>query len=102
MSDSKSKFRVDFRGILDILSKHLYSGEDVFIRELLQNSKDAITARQKQESVSGIVTVELIDNGDLSVLIFEDNGVGLNQQEVESYLSVIGSSSKKQIGELGQ
>lgn len=102
MSDSKSKFRVDFRGILDILSKHLYSGEDVFIRELLQNSKDAITARQKEESVSGIVTVELIDNGDLSVLIFEDNGVGLNLQEVESFLSVIGSSSKKQIGELGQ
>ncbi|MEM6960800.1 MAG: ATP-binding protein, partial [Myxococcota bacterium] len=36
------RFQVDLRGILDLLSNHLYSSPQVFIRELLQNSVDAI------------------------------------------------------------
>ena len=102
MSENKNKFRVDFTGILDILSKHLYSGEDVFIRELLQNAKDAITARKIEESTDyvGKVSLELIENKESAVLIFEDNGIGLTLSEVESFLSVIGSSSKKKLDEI--
>ena len=33
---------VNLRGIIDLLSKHLYSGPEVFVRELLQNGVDAI------------------------------------------------------------
>lgn len=102
MSENKNKFRVDFTGILDILSKHLYSGEDVFIRELLQNAKDAITARKINETsdYKGQVSVEIINHENNAVLIFEDNGIGLTISEVESFLSVIGSSSKKKMNDM--
>ena len=36
-------FQVDLGGILDLLSEHLYSSPDVFIRELIQNGTDART-----------------------------------------------------------
>jgi molecular chaperone HtpG len=97
-------FRVDFKGILNILSKHLYSSEEIFIRELLQNSTDAISLRKSEltSNIEGTINVELIDSKDRKVIVFEDNGVGLTLEEVEIFLSVIGSSSKKGIINLNQ
>jgi len=40
-------FQVDLRGVVDLLSRHLYSGPRVYLRELLQNGVDAITARRQ-------------------------------------------------------
>ena len=42
----ENRFKVNLRGMIDILSNHLYSSPDVFIRELLQNGTDAISARK--------------------------------------------------------
>ena len=42
---SEHKFQINLRGIIDLLSNHLYSSPDVFVRELLQNGVDAIRAR---------------------------------------------------------
>ncbi len=39
-------FQVDLRGVVDLLSHHLYASPRVYVRELLQNATDAITARQ--------------------------------------------------------
>ena len=43
------KFQINLRGIIDLLSNHLYSGPEVFVRELLQNGVDAIRARKHLE-----------------------------------------------------
>lgn len=37
-------FQVDLGGIVDLLARHLYSSPRVYLRELLQNGTDAITA----------------------------------------------------------
>jgi len=102
MQQPKSRFRVNFKGILDILSKHLYSSEEIFLRELLQNAKDAIMLRRLKDDTftAGKVKIEIVPAEEKSVLIFEDNGNGLTLEEVESFLSVIGSSSKKDLTEL--
>ena len=36
-------FQVDLRGLVDLLSHHLYSSPRVYLRELLQNGVDAVT-----------------------------------------------------------
>ena len=51
---AKHLFQVDLRGIIDILSDHLYSTQTVFVRELLQNSCDTIQMR-RQEVVPTII-----------------------------------------------
>ena len=42
-------FQVDLRGLVDLLSQHLYSSPRVYIRELLQNAVDATTARRQHD-----------------------------------------------------
>ena len=37
-------FQVDLKGLIRLLSENLYSSNDVFLRELLQNCVDAIEA----------------------------------------------------------
>ena len=52
-------FQVDLRGIVDLLSHHLYASPRVYVRELLQNAVDAITARAGGEPAApGAVWIE--------------------------------------------
>lgn len=44
-------FQVDLRGLVDLLSHHLYSSPRVYVRELLQNAVDAVTARHALDPV---------------------------------------------------
>lgn len=89
-------FQVNLKGMIALLSEHIYSNPGTFVRELLQNGIDAITAlRSLDESLQGEIRVELDDDG---AMIFEDNGIGLKEEEIHQVLTVIGESSKR--GEL--
>jgi molecular chaperone HtpG len=79
--------------MIDLLSEHLYSGPEVFVRELLQNSVDAITARRNLEpDFTGSVVIHVRDGQQLE---FIDDGVGLTASEVQEFLATIGRSSKR-------
>ncbi|MDR1582991.1 MAG: HSP90 family protein [Prevotellaceae bacterium] len=94
MENNSYLFQVNLKGMIELLSEHIYSSPNVFVRELLQNGVDAITARKSiDESFTGEVNV-YIDDG-RSGMIFEDNGIGLSEDEVHKFLSVIGQSSKR-------
>ncbi|CAM3529805.1 MULTISPECIES: HSP90 family protein [Saccharibacillus] len=97
MSDSEEyRFQVNLSGMIDILSNHLYSSPRVFLRELLQNATDAITARLDSEpGHRGEVFVELAGSGENSTLLLQDNGVGLTEDDVHEFLAMIGHSSKR-------
>jgi molecular chaperone HtpG len=91
------KFQIHLRGIIDLLSKHLYSGPEVFVRELLQNGVDAIRARQTFDpDSSGSLTLELhTPKGKPATLVATDDGIGLTEDEVHKFLATIGESSKR-------
>lgn len=100
-SEGAHAFQVNLGGVIELLSAHLYSGPHVYLRELLQNAVDAIAARRPiGKPPAGEITVELVEDsaGGVATLIFEDNGVGLTEEEVHRFLATIGSSSKR--GEL--
>lgn len=91
-------FKVDLKGIIRLLSENLYSSEDVFLRELLQNAVDAIEAVKSRDAdfKDGCIWVKYQQKQDRQVqLIFQDNGIGLTGEEIHSFLSVIGQSSKR-------
>jgi molecular chaperone HtpG len=91
-------FKINLRGIIDLLSHHLYSSPQVYLRELLQNGVDAIRARQKIEpGRRGEIRIEVIEprGGSLPTLAFVDDGIGLTENEVHRFLSTIGESSKR-------
>lgn len=117
-------FQVDLKGIIRLLSENLYSSGDVFLRELLQNCVDAVEARRAQEPgfTDGRISIsyhlERAENAENTAgkpaqkpgkpvqkqgkpvqkqakLVFSDNGVGLTREEIHTFLSVIGQSSKR-------
>ncbi|CAN5464843.1 HSP90 family protein [soil metagenome] len=91
------RFQINLGGIIDLLSNHLYSGPDVFVRELLQNCTDAIQARNLLESdFKGEITIECHETrGKPATIVFNDNGIGLTEEEVHRFLATIGESSKR-------
>ncbi|MET0406553.1 MAG: HSP90 family protein [Cystobacter sp.] len=93
------RFQVNLRGVIDLLSQHLYSTPGVFVRELLQNATDANRARQHLEPGHlGAVHVEFIEkqDGGPPTLLFRDEGVGLTEEELHRFLATIGASSKRE------
>ena len=91
--EGNNLFQVNLKGMIALLSEHIYSNPNTFVRELLQNSVDAITALHNiDENYSGRIDVFL--NGDGS-MVFQDNGIGLKEEEVYRFLTVIGESSKR-------
>ena len=91
-------FKINLRGIIDLLSHHLYSGPQVFLRELLQNSVDAIRARSQYEPMhKGEIQIELVGGRSQkpTTLLCADNGIGLTEEEVHKFLATIGLTSKR-------
>ncbi|TDB78980.1 HSP90 family protein [Actinomadura sp. KC216] len=85
---AEQAFQVDLRGVVDLLSRHLYASPRVYLRELLQNAVDAITARG-----GGGGRVEIETGG--GTLRVHDDGIGLTGDEVHTLLATIGRSSKR-------
>jgi molecular chaperone HtpG len=82
-------FQVDLQGIVDLLSHHLYASPRVYVRELLQNAVDAITATGS--AADGQVQITTGEDE----LRITDNGVGLTEAQVHELLATIGRSSKR-------
>ena len=96
MSVARDSFQVDLRGMFDLLSHHLYSSQRVYLRELVQNSADAITARAAVEPDCPrrieIVPADVADDGCLHI---HDTGIGLDAESIRSVLATIGASTKR-------
>jgi molecular chaperone HtpG len=95
-------FQVDLRGVVDLLSHHLYSSPHVYLRELLQNATDAIRARELVEpGFEGAIRLSIPDAQGSGgpegpgTLVVRDDGIGLTEDEVHRFLATIGSTSKR-------
>ncbi|MDR3069802.1 MAG: HSP90 family protein [Propionibacteriaceae bacterium] len=95
-------FQVDLRGVVDLLSRHIYSSEKVFLREVLQNGVDAITARRESFAADeepsrpwGIHIAPM--NETRREFVITDEGIGLDIDEVSELLATVGRSSKRDI-----
>ncbi|MFJ2369529.1 HSP90 family protein [Microbacterium sp. NPDC087665] len=99
MSVDVQQFQVDLRGVVDLLSRHIYSSPRVYLRELLQNARDAITARREVDGGGGHIRITPLtaENGEF---VLRDDGVGLTASEVADLLATVGRSSKRDIFDL--
>lgn len=85
------KMETNFEGLIRLLAEHLYSEPDVFVRELVQNANDSIVRRREQEpDLAGRIEIEADPSA--RTLVFRDNGLGMDAQDIRRFLSVIGSS----------
>lgn len=88
------RFKVDLGGLVELLSKNLYSGPQVYLREAIQNGVDAITARREQDAdAPARVLLEPWEDG--TGITITDTGVGLTAEQAEEFLATIGRTSKR-------
>ena len=92
------RFDFDRTSALGLLSSEVYGGDRLtFVRELLQNSVDAIDTRvellrQSGASLEGAIAVNIIPLVDRIRVEWTDNGVGMDRYVLEGYFARIGRS----------
>ena len=67
----------------------------MYLRELLQNGRDAIRARREADEDAPTGLIEIVPAEAGEPFRFRDNGVGLTSEEAADLLSTVGRSSKR-------
>lgn len=98
------QFEFDRSRVFEILADEIYQTDThVFIRELLQNSVDAIIMRKEVLKNEGLADQPLESFGKISIdvsdlrediieIAFKDNGIGMDEYIIKNYLSIAGKS----------
>jgi len=100
MSERKGTISVQTADIFPIIKKWLYSEHDIFLRELVSNSTDAITKRatlartENVEIPAGEITVTV--DKEAGTIVINDNGLGMSEEEVEKYLAQLAFSGAEE------
>ena len=99
---AKHQFQTEIGQLLKLMTHSLYSNKEIFIRELISNSSDAIDKFNymqltdeafKSDSWIGEINVK-IDDEDNSLTI-SDNGLGMNEEDLMNNLGTIAKSGTK-------
>ena len=99
---AKHQFQTEIGQLLKLMTHSLYSNKEIFIRELVSNSSDALDKFNyisltddtfKADEWSGKVFIKL-DKDDNSITI-GDNGVGMNEADLMDNLGTIAKSGTK-------
>jgi molecular chaperone HtpG len=99
---AKHQFQTEIGQLLKLMTHSLYSNKEIFIRELVSNSSDALDKfnymsltdeKFKEENWLGKITIKL-DKEDSSISIM-DNGIGMNEADLMDHLGTIAKSGTK-------
>ena len=99
---SNYNFEADTGKILDIVIHSLYSNKEIFLRELVSNSSDAID-KLRYLAVSDKTLSDLTDEFAIAItadkkaksLTISDNGIGMDESELTQSLGTIARSGTK-------
>jgi len=93
---------VNTQDIFPIIKKFLYTDHEIFLRELISNSTDAIqklkVIAQKGESEVDLnnLKIEVILDKKKKTLTVKDNGIGMTAEEIDKYINQIAFSSAEE------
>jgi molecular chaperone HtpG len=92
-------FQTEAKQLLHLMIHSLYSNKEIFLRELISNSSDAIDklrfASLADESLlegQGEYEVRVEVDKEANTLTISDNGIGMNREEVIENLGTIAKS----------
>ncbi|MHA1871199.1 MAG: molecular chaperone HtpG [Promethearchaeota archaeon] len=103
-TESKHEFKAEIKKLLRILSKSLYQNKEIFLRELISNSVDALKkiyfiSLEKKEDIEEPdleYKIEITSNKRDQVLIVSDTGIGMTKEElIENLGTIAGSGTEK-------
>jgi molecular chaperone HtpG len=97
----QGQIQIHTENIFPIIKKAVYSGHEVFLRELVSNGTDAISKRRMaamagdcSEGTEGLISIKI--DREAKTLTISDNGIGMNVDEVKRYINQVAFSSAEE------
>ena len=97
----QGQIQIHTENIFPIIKKAVYSGHEVFLRELISNGVDAIKKRRMaamagdcSEGEEGVINIH-IDREEKTIKV-SDNGIGMTADEVKRYINQVAFSSAEE------
>jgi molecular chaperone HtpG len=99
MSD-RQRFNLHLPGLLKVLAEHLYTSKKVGIRELIQNAHDSCMRRKIEAGEPHYrPRIDVLLDSARRVITIADNGNGLTEEEIATYLATIGRGYTRELRE---
>lgn len=99
---SKKSLQIHSENILPIIKKWLYSDKDIFLRELISNSCDAMSKLKILRDKGEVdfsdeeLKVEITTDKKASKITISDTGIGMDDKEVEKYIAQLAFSGAEE------
>lgn len=100
---SQKKFKTEVNQLLNLIIHSLYSHKEIFLRELVSNASDALDKLKylnlTDESLKALdfdprIDITFTEEGQKTLTI-KDNGIGMNQDDLDKQLGTIARSGTK-------
>src|ERR1700691_5360358 len=99
---SKREFQTEVSQLLQLIVHSLYSHPEIFLRELISNSSDALDklrhltlTEEAYKSLAFDPRIDLELDEEKKTLIISDTGIGMNEEDLVSNLGTIARSGTK-------
>lgn len=99
---SQKKFKTEVADLLKLIIHSLYSNKEIFLRELISNSSDAIDKLKYLSLTDGSLKgysfdprIQLSFDEGKKTLTISDNGIGMNEDDLNNNLGTIASSGTR-------
>ncbi len=100
---AKGNINVSVENIFPLIKKFLYSDHEIFLRELISNATDATSKMKHLIAMGeaggeeyGTPRIEVIADKEAKTLRIIDQGIGMNEEEVEKYINQIAFSGAEE------
>jgi molecular chaperone HtpG len=98
------QFQAEARQVLDLMIHSLYTNKEIFLRELISNSSDALDrlrfeALSRPDLIASDEKLEIWIESDpkLRTLTISDNGIGMSRDEVIANIGTIAKSGTREL-----
>ena len=102
MSTEQHTFTAEVQELLNLMVHSLYSQKDIFLRELISNSSDALDRLRVEAHTdanllpSGELEIRLEADSEERTLSISDNGIGMSREEVVRDIGTIARSGSRE------
>ncbi len=98
------QFKAESKQLLELMIHSIYSSKDIFLRELISNSSDALDKRHFVSLTDNAnkykeLKIKLVVDEKARTIQIIDNGIGMDSDDLENNLGTIASSGTKQFME---
>lgn len=97
------EFQAEARQLLDLMVHSIYSNKDIFLRELISNSSDALDRRRFQSLTEPHLMpegtelyIQIEADSDARTLTVRDTGIGMTRQDVIDLIGTIAKSGTRE------